>query len=73
MLEKGAVFKIRGVAVACLELYGWEQVDSKWIGQRVFWQRQGASGMVLPFSAGRQPNLHSCAEAGPLAGRQFFC
>lgn len=55
MLEKNVALSIRdAVAVrkARLEMYGWEQMDSKWTGQCVFWRRQGASGMVLRFSAG---------------------
>lgn len=55
MLEKNVALSIRDAVAgrkARLEMYGWEQMDSKWTGQRVFWRRQGASGIVLRFSAG---------------------
>lgn len=45
MLEKGVVLGIRGVAVARLERYGWEQVDS---------ERRGATRVLA--AAGRIRN-----------------
>ena len=57
MLKKGAVFRIRGVAVARLELYGWEQVDSKW---------RGATRVLAPAGSIRNGfTFFRSASAGP--------
>ena len=73
MLEKGAVFRIRGVALARLELYGWEQVDSKWRGATRFLAAAGSIRNGFIFFLRRQPGLRACAEAGRLADSQLPC
>ncbi|PNC26914.1 hypothetical protein CXU13_03755 [Akkermansia muciniphila] len=73
MLKKGAVFRIRGVALARLELYGWEQVDSKWRGATRFLAAAGSIRNGFIFFLRRQPGLRACAEAGRLADSQLPC
>ena len=71
--KRAAVFRIRGVAVARLELYGWEQVDSKWRGAARVLAAAGSIRNSFTFFRRRQPGLRACVEAGRLAGSQLSC